>query len=412
MAPSQQLLRRASQVLPDASLNAWVMRDEVACVIASGAGSHIYDADGREYIDFVSGSGPGILGHAHPAVVAAVQAQAAKGSQFYALSEPTIELAEVLASAIPCAELVKFTSSGAEATFQALRLARAVTGREKIMRFAGSYHGHHDYSQVGSSAGIPAAIGDLVVTATYNDLDDTAALIERHGDELAAVIVEPFQRVTPPRDGFLSGLRKLTADQGILLVFDEVVTGFRLAWGGGQERYGVVPDLASYGKIIGGGMPLGAVAGPREIVERCSPLCPRGEAVWASGTLNGNPLAASAGLATLRTLQEPGTYEGLAKIGELLLERFSEIAAASKLPLQTLGDPVMIGLCFGDGDQFDPGTQQRGDVALRNQLEIELFKRGVFANVGAKFYLTTQHGEADVDNTALALERALDVIGS
>ena len=386
------------------------MRDEVACVIARGAGSHVFDEDGREYIDYVCGSGPGILGHAHPAVVAAVQAQVAKGTQFYALTEPTIELAETLTSAIPCAELVKFTSSGAEATFQALRLARAFTGREKIMRFAGSYHGHHDYSQVGASAGIPAAIGDLVVTATYNDLDETAALIERHGDELAAVIVEPFQRLTPPRDGFLSGLRQLTADSGILLVFDEIVTGFRLAWGGGQERYGVVPDLACYGKIIGGGLPLGAVAGPREIIERTSPRRPRGESVWASGTLNGNPLVTSAGLATLRTLKQPGTYEGLAKIGESLLDRFNEIAAASELPLRTLGDPVMIGLCFGDGDPLDPSTQQRGDVALRNRLEVELFKRGVFANVGAKFYVSTQHDEADVDNTAVALEQALEAL--
>jgi glutamate-1-semialdehyde 2,1-aminomutase len=386
------------------------MKDEVACVIASGAGSHIYDTDGREYVDFVSGSGPGLLGHAHPAVVAAVQEQIGKGSQFYALTEPTIELAEMLTSAIPCAEVVKFTSSGAEATFQALRLARAVTGREKIMRFAGSYHGHHDYAQVGSSAGIPAAIGDLVVTATYNDADDTAALIESNGDELAAVIVEPFQRLTPPRDGFLPALRQLTADRGILLIFDEIVTGFRLAWGGGQERYDVIPDLAAYGKIIGGGLPLGAVAGPREIIERSSPRRPRHESVWASGTLNGNPLAASAGLATLNTLQRPGTYERLAKIGESLFERLSEIAAGSELPLQTLGDPVMIGLCFGDGDPLDPSTQQRGDVALRNQLEVELFKRGVFANVAAKLYLSTQHDEMDVENTAAALKAAVEAL--
>jgi glutamate-1-semialdehyde 2,1-aminomutase len=208
----------------------------------------------------------------------------------------------------------------------------------------------------------------------------------------------------------LSALRELTADRGILLIFDEIVTGFRLAWGGAQERYGVIPDLASYGKVIGGGLPLGAVAGPREIIERSSPRRSRGESVWASGTLNGNPLAAAAGVATLLTLQEPGTYEKLAKIGGMMFERFSEIAAASELPLQTLGDPVMIGLCFGAGDPFDPSTQQRGDVALRNQLEVELFKLGVFANVAAKFYLSTQHDEADVDHAAAALEQALAVL--
>jgi glutamate-1-semialdehyde 2,1-aminomutase len=386
------------------------MREEVACVISHGAGSHIYDIDGREYIDYVSGSGPGLLGHAHPAVVSAVQEQVAKGTQYYALSEPTIELAEMLTGAVPCAELVKFTSSGAEATFQALRLARAFTGREKIMRFAGAYHGHHDYSQVGSSAGIPAAIADLVVTATYNDIEGTAALIERNGNELAAVIVEPFQRLTPPRDGFLAALRQLTSDWGIILVFDEIVTGFRLAWGGGQERYGVVPDLACYGKIIGGGLPLGAVAGPREVIERTSPRRPKPESVWASGTLNGNPLAAAAGVAALKTLQQPGVYEGLANIGGSLFKRCTEIAAAAELPLQVLGDPVMIGLAFGDGDPFDPGTQQRGDVALRSQLEVELFKRGVFANVAAKLYLSIQHDEADVETTAQTLEQALEAI--
>jgi glutamate-1-semialdehyde 2,1-aminomutase len=403
-------MQRASQVLPDASLNAWAIRDEVACVIAYGVGSHIYDTDGREYVDFVSGSGPGLLGHAHPAVVAAVQEQVAKGTQFYALSEPTIELAEMLTSAIPCAELVKFTSSGAEATFQALRLARAFTGREKIMRFAGAYHGHHDYSQVGASAGIPDAIADLVVTAPFNDGDETSALVERHGDDLAAVIVEPLQRLTPPRDGFLPALRELTTDRGILLIFDEIVTGFRLAWGGAQERYGVIPDLACYGKIVGGGLPLGAVAGPREIIERTSPRRPRGEAVWASGTLNGNPLAAAAGLAALKTLQHPGIYGELEKIGQALFKRFSEIAAASDLPLQMLGDPVMIGVAFGDGDPLDPTTQQRGDVGLRSRLEVELFKRGVFANVGAKFYLSIQHDEADVEKAAVALEQALDAL--
>jgi glutamate-1-semialdehyde 2,1-aminomutase len=386
------------------------MREEVQCVIARGVGSHIYDIDGREYIDYVSGSGPGLLGHAHPDVVAAIQEQVVKGTQFYALSEPTIELAEMLRSAIPCAELVKFTSSGAEATFQALRLARAFTGREKILRFAGAYHGHHDYSQVGSSAGIPSAIAELVVTATYNDIEGTAALVEQHGHELAAVIVEPFQRLTPPREGWLQALRELTSNHGVLLVYDEIVTGFRLAWGGGQERYGVIPDLACYGKIIGGGLPLGAVAGPREVIELTSPRRPKGELVWASGTLNGNPLAAAAGLAALKTLQQPGTYEALGRVGDALFKRIGEIAAASDLPLQVLGDPVMIGLAFGDGDPLDPGTQARGDVALRNQLEVELFKHGVFANIAAKLYLSVQHDEADVDNTAAALEQALAAI--
>jgi glutamate-1-semialdehyde 2,1-aminomutase len=409
---SHELLRRASQVLPDAAINAWVMRDEVACVISRGSGSHIYDCDGNEYIDWVVGSGPGILGHCHPAVIAALEAQLAKGPHFYALSEPTIELAEMLTSAIPCAELVKFTSSGAEATFQALRMARAFTGREKIMRFAGSYHGHHDYAQVGLSAGVPDAIGELVVTGTYNDVDEAAALIERHGAELAAVIVEPFQRVTPPRDGFLSTLRQLTADAGIVLIFDELVTGFRLAWGGGQERYGIIPDLATYGKIIGGGLPLGAIVGRGEIIELSSPRRPAGEFAAGSGTLNGNALAASAGLATLRTLQEPRTYEKLARTGQSLIDRFNEIAAASELPLQVLGDHALIGLCFGEGDPFDPATPQRGDVALRNQLEIEFFKRGVFVNLPAagKLYFSTEHDDADVENTAAALEHALEVL--
>jgi glutamate-1-semialdehyde 2,1-aminomutase len=404
---SRELRERARHVLPGGSINNWRMHDEMACAMRQGAGGHIFDYDGNEYVDFVLGSGPGILGHCHPAVVRALEAQIAAGTQFYTLTEPTIELAELLVDGLPHAELVKFTSSGAEATFQALRLARATTGREKIMRFKGAYHGHHDYAQSGTSDGIPHAVSDLVVTGTYNDADGACELIEQHRGELAAVIVEPFQRTIPPRDGFLAALRRATSEHGVLLIFDELVTGFRIAWGGGQERYGVTPDLATYGKILGGGLPLGAVAGPRDIMDRSSSLRAKSEFVAISGTLNGNPLATSAGLATLTTLKAHGTYERLAETGTSLVAGFHELVAKTSLPLQVLGDHMLMGLSFGNGDPFDPRTFQSGDAALRDRLEIGLFKRGVFVNLAAKFYLSTQHDQADVDRTLDALEATL-----
>ena len=269
----KRLLEKADQYLTGGCLGSFRMPDEVATVFHRGEGSKIYDVTGREYIDFVLGSGPMILGHAHRDVVSAVQAQVARGSTFYGLNEPIIHLAERVVEASPCGEAIRFNSSGTEGTFSALRMARAFTGKEKILKFEGGWHGAHDYAQqsttppeptdspiaVADSHGIPRVVGQTVLISPFNDPDTATDLISSYAGDLAAVIVEPFQRSLTPEPGFLEALRKATQANGVILIYDEVVTGFRIAWGGAQEKYGVIPDLAVYGKTIRGGYPLAAI---------------------------------------------------------------------------------------------------------------------------------------------------------
>src|SRR5437879_4666090 len=333
MSNQDDLLRRADQVLPGGLLGSHRSGPGLEFVVKEGRGAYLYDMAGRRYLDYLLGSGPMLLGHAHPAVVEAVQRQAGHGTTFMLLNEPIIDLAEEIVRAVPCAEQGRFMSSGSEATFFALRVARAFRHRDKIMKFEGGFHGTHDYAlmsvsprspkafpaAMADSAGIPHVISDEVLIAPYNDLATTEALIAAHHNELAAVIVEPYQRVIVPEPGFLKGLRAVTARYEVPLVFDEIVTGFRLAYGGAQEYYGVVPDLAAFGKVIGGGFALAAVCGPAEIMKHFDPaLEGPAEYVAQAGTLKGNPVAAVAGPATLAELRKPGTYERLHRIGARL----------------------------------------------------------------------------------------------
>jgi glutamate-1-semialdehyde 2,1-aminomutase len=379
-------------------------------VIERGEGSLVWDVDGKEYVDFVGGSGPMILGHAHPEVVDAVLAQVRRGTHYYVTTEAAIAFADKLVSAIPCAEEVKLTSSGAEATLYAMRMARAHTGREKVLRFAGSYHGHNDYAAIGTSAGIPAAITDTVVTAPFNDLEATAALVERHRGELAAIIVEPLQRIVSPREGFLRGLRELATEAGAVLIFDEMVTGFRLAWGGGQERYGVTADLATYGKVIGGGFPMACVAGPSEIMQLANPRAKGDRYVFFSGTLNGNPTGATAGLATLGVLERPGTYERLESLSERLRSGLRRIAEGLPYPLQIVGEGALVGLVFAEGDPLDASTSARSDKARTVALEAELMRRGFLTNLASKLYVATSHTEEQMDRLLDAMSDALPAL--
>src|SRR5438132_9419701 len=304
------LLALARQRLPGGVLGTARHRDDLAFVVKRAQGAHLWDWSGREYIDYLLGSGPMFLGHAHPAVTAAVTKQLADGTTYFMVNEPAIRLADEICRAVPCADQIRFTSTGSEATFFALRAARAFRHRDKILKFEGGYHGAHDYALMSQtpkspkafpapmpdSAGIPHVLEGEVLIAPYNDLATVEALLAVHADSLAAVIVEPFQRIIPPSDGFLEGLRRLTQRYGIVLIFDEVVTGFRFAYGGAQEHYKVTPDLASFGKIIGGGFPLAAVAGRADLMQGFDP--PRdgtGAFVSQTGTLNGNPVAAAAG---------------------------------------------------------------------------------------------------------------------
>lgn len=406
----------ARATMPGGQLGAYRTPAEPELVIRSGAGAKVFDVEGRDFVDLVLGSGPMILGHAHPRVVERVQAQVALGSAFIRLTEPTIRLAERLVGAIPCADQVKFAMSGAEATFYALRVARAFTGRDKILRFEHSYHGNHDYSMVEpggrgtASAGVPPAVSKLALSAPFNDLEATRHIVEDNSADLAAVIVEPVNRAVAPRPGFLAGLRELTMRYGVLLVFDEMVTGFRLAWGSAQERYGVVPDLAAFGKIIAGGYPGSVVAGHADVMA----LFDRddgGRRVWLSGTLSGNPISSAAGLATLDVLSEPGAYERLDYLHGYLRDGLAEIARGLDRPLQVTGDGNVIGLAFTDGNVTDPRVIAGSDLGALKRLDGELLKRGVLANTAAKLYVSLAHDEDDLNRVLAAFEEAFHALG-
>jgi len=364
------------------------------------------------------GSGPLVLGHAHAAVNQAVQEALGRGSTYFMTNGPAIELAEEIIRAAPCAEKVRFTVTGTDATFQCLRVARAYRKREKVLKFEGGFHGSHDYSMVSlaprpdqledfprgapSAAGIPRSVQDTVLVAPYNDAEAASDLIERHQDELAAVIVEPFQRTLAPVTGFLQALREVTQRYGVPLVFDEVVTGFRLAYGGAQDYYGVTPDLAAYGKIIGGGFPLGALAGREEIMRHYdgAAVAPD-EFVPQTSTLAGNPIAAVAGLATLAELRKPGQYERLLRTGRALMASLHDALAAAEVPHQVTGEPVVFDVHFADGPITDYRSTLKGDSALLARFNRGLLERGVLKG-GQKFYVSLAHTDEDVRETVRA----------
>ena len=423
-AEETKLLERARQRLPGGVLGTSRYADDVGFVVKHGKGSKIYDVSGREYIDYVMASGPMVLGHAHPAVVAAVRAQLEGGTTYFMVTEAIIELAEEICRAVPCAEQVRFTSTGSEATFFALRVARTARQRDKILKFEGGYHGAHDYSMMSStprspkafpapvpdSSGIPHSLEAEVLIAPFNDLATVEGIVATHADELAAVIVEPFQRLIPPQPGFLQGLREITRRHGILLVFDEVVTGFRLAYGGAQQYYGVVPDIACVGKIVGGGFPLAAVCASADLMRPFDPgQDGKGDFISQSGTLNGNPIAAVAGLATLAELRKPGAYERFHGTGGRLMAGLAELARKSGLPAQVVGEPVLFDILFTGEPVTDYRSLQKADGALARTFTTELIKRGVVKNT-QKMYMSLAHTDSDVARTLQACEDALKTL--
>jgi glutamate-1-semialdehyde 2,1-aminomutase len=427
MASNADLLNRAYHIFPGASLGTFTLPEQQEFVIQRGQGCRVWDADGNVYLDYVMGSGPMVIGHAHPAVIAAVQRQIEHGSTFYGLNDVAIELGERIVAAAPCAEAIKFCGSGAEATFYALRLARAATGRPNILKFEGGYHGHHDYAMmsvtptrlapfptaVPDSAGIPDGLDQHVLVAPFNDLERTAEIIRRHRDGLAAVIIEPLNRMLEPVPGFLEGLRRVTREVGAILIFDEVVTGFRIAWGGAQEVYGVTPDLATYGKIIGGGLPLAAVAGKRDLMELANPRKKGApDYVYASGTLNGNPLSACAGLATLDIVRQPGTYDRLNTIGDALRAGLRDIAGRLGIPAQVLGRGPLANIYFTAEPITDYRSGLKSDSRITQQLGRGLLRHGVLTNLAAKIYVSLAHTEAEIQLTLQAFEAVLgDICG-
>jgi glutamate-1-semialdehyde 2,1-aminomutase len=383
---------------------------ELRFLAARGMGSKLYDEDGNEYLDLLMGSGPLILGHCHPAVMAAAKAQLEQCSTCYQPTASIAELASLIVSASPCGEKLRFVTTGAEATCYALRLARAFTDREKIVKCAGAYHGCHDYSLVGfmagdydplaapvNSAGIPEGSSRTVMLSDFNDLDMAADLMQQHGDSVAAIILEPILGVVPPRDGFLQGLRELADKYGCLLIFDEMITGFRLAWGGAQEAFGVIPDLACYGKIIGGGYPTAAVCG-REDVLNLSVFANRAnpDYVLFSGTFYANPMAAAAGAATLRELAKPGMFDRLNHVGESIRSGLRDVIDEIGVSAQVVGTGPVYNVFFTDQPIVNHRQIMSSRMDLSRDLLLRLARERVLIS-SSKGWLSTAHDEADVE---------------
>jgi len=426
MSDQDELLRRADQVLPGGILGSHRSGPGLEFVVKEGRGAYLYDTAGRRYLDYLLGSGPMLLGHAHPAVVEAVERQMARGTSYFLLNEPAIELAEEIVKAVPCAEQVRYTSSGSEATFFALRVARAFRKREKIMKFEGGFHGTHDYALMSvvprspkafpapmmDSAGVPHAIEAEVLIAPYNDLGTAEALIAAHHDELAAVLIEPYQRTIVPAPGFLAGLRAATKRYGVPLVFDEIVTGFRFAYGGAQEYYGVVPDLAAYGKVVAGGFPLACIAGPKAIMRHFdAALEGTPDYVWQAGTFNGNAIACAAGLATLAELRKPGMYQRLFTTGRRLREGLAAAARKHGLAAQVSGEPPVFDIFFTDRPVVDYRATLTADRDRIKRFNQELVRRKVVKAVN-KIYVSLAHTDKDVDETLDIFDQALGVIAA
>lgn len=424
-ARERELLEKANAYLPGGIITSFGDAPDPNFVVERAIGAKLYDASGNEYIDYLLGAGVQILGHGNPRVVQAVTECIARGTSYYALNEPAILLAEELCRTIPCAEMVKFWNSGSEATSHAIRLARAFTGRDKIVKLEGTWLGGHDWAlmsvapqnpppfptPVPDSAGIPACIAKEVLIAPFNDLDRTSSIIEEHGDEIAAVVLEPYQRFIDPQPGFLEGLRSITDRYGILLIFDEIVSGFRFMYGGVQQLYGVTPDLAAFGKIIGGGFPLSAVCGRRDIMMLIDPKIRGTEKfVHSVSTFSGYPVATTAGLAALRELKKPGVYEQLHEYGAKLRRGLTESLRRHGFPSRVVGKGPIFHVLFTDKEVTDYRSTLDADPRLLTRFQSELLERGVLK--GPKGYISTAHTREDLEVTCEVFEQAAAALAS
>ncbi|MBC8242390.1 MAG: aminotransferase class III-fold pyridoxal phosphate-dependent enzyme [Alphaproteobacteria bacterium] len=416
----QALVELAQRVLPAGGFGN--LASDI--VIAKGHGGRVWDVSGNEYVDFLIGSGPMLVGHCNEEVLAAVQEQVLRGTTFFANNEAGIRLAAEIVDAVACADQVRYVSTGSEATFYAMRLARAHRKRDKILKFEGGYHGMSDYALMSmapsrpgnfpqatpDSAGIPQRIRDEVLIAPFNDAETAASLIREHHDELGGIIVEPFQRLLPPQPGFLEALRKLASEYNIPLIFDEVVTGFRFAYGGAQAYYGVTPDLCAMGKVIGGGFPLAAIMGRADIMAHFDRNAVADESFMPQiGTLSGNPVAAVAGLATLAILKRPGAYEKIFATGTKLMQGLDGLLQEAGIPAQVIGEPPLFDVFFTSGDIKDYRGMQGNDLDRAKRFNGLLRERGVLKG-DSKFYISLAHDEADVAKTLDAFAGAIKVL--
>lgn len=412
----QEWTAKAKEVLPAGGFGNF----DHNVVISHGEGSHVWDEDGKEYIDYLIGSGPMLIGHGHPEVLEAVFQQLPKGMTFFANNAQGIRLAEEICAAVPCCEQVRFVTSGGEADMYAIRLARAYTGKEKILKFEGGYHGMSAEAQmslaptkqvnfpqaVPDSAGIPQSVRDDILIAPYNDLAAVENLLAEHQD-IAAIISEPLQRIIPPQPGFLEGLRALCDKYHVLLIFDEIVTGFRLAYGGAQEFYNVTPDICTLGKIIGGGFPLAALGASTEIMNHFNKAIV-GHDQWLMqlGTLSGNPVASVAGLKTMEILRRPGNYDALRKTGKILQDMQAKALTRAGIAHQIVGDETLFDVLFTENVCTDYRNTKHTHPERASQYNASLRANGILKSP-AKLYPSLALSNADLEKTRQAVERAV-----
>ena len=419
---SQQLFEQAQKYIPggvNSPVRSFRAVQGTPPFIARGQGCRIWDVDGNEYIDYVCSWGPLVLGHAPPVLVSALQKAAENGTSFGAPTEGEVELAQIICEALPSVDSVRLVSSGTEACMSAIRMARAYTGRNKIIKFSGCYHGHADglLVKAGSgamthgiptSAGVPESYAQETLVADYNDLASVQQLFDAYPQDIAGVIVEPVagnMGVVPPADGFLAGLRQLTSENGATLIFDEVITGFRLAYSGAQSLFGITPDITCLGKIIGGGLPVGAYGGRREIMEQVAPLGP----MYQAGTLSGNPLAVTAGITTLKELQKPGTYEYLDSLAQRFTDGISQVFRQLEVPSSINRVKSMFTGFFTAGPVNVLSQVEQADTAQYGRYFHAMLERGVYL-APSQFeagFVSTAHTEADIDRTIEIAEAAL-----
>jgi glutamate-1-semialdehyde 2,1-aminomutase len=421
VARSKALFERARAVIPggvNSPVRAFGSVGGQARFIRSGSGAYIEDEDGNRYIDYVASWGAILHGHAHPAVLDAIRAAAARGTSFGAPTKAEILLAERVAGLVPSIEMLRLVSSGTEATMSAIRLARGATGRDRILKFDGCYHGHPDHMLAAAGSGVAtlgipgtdgvprAAVADTLVLP-FNDLQSVESLFSARGAEIAAVIVEPVAAnmgLVMPVDGFLRGLRSVCDRYGALLIFDEVITGFRVALGGAQACFGVAPDLSTFGKVIGGGLPVGAYGGRRALMERMAPVGP----IYQAGTLSGNPLATAAGLAALELAAQPGVYEKLEAGSVRLAEQLAALAREAGVPFSASALGGVFGFFFHSGPVRNYADAQKADSQAFRSFFHAMLEQGVYL-APSPFeagFLTTAHGDAEIEKTLEAARRA------
>lgn len=424
---SKEIFERACEIMPggvNSPVRAYRAVGLTPRFIASAKGSKIYDIDGNEYIDYIGSWGPMILGHAREEVVKAVCDATMRGTSYGAPTVAEVEIAEMINEAVPCSEMVRLVNSGTEAVMSAIRAARGYTGRDYIVKFEGCYHGHSDgllvksgsgllTENVPDSAGVPAAFAAKTLIAQYNDLDSVKELFEQYKDKIAALIVEPVAAnmgVVPPQPGFLEGLRKITEENGTVLIFDEVITGFRLSYGGASAYYGVTPDMATLGKIVGGGMPMAVYCGKKEIMQNVSPTGP----VYQAGTLSGNPVAVAAGLATLKILRahQDEIYPAIDKKGEIIAKAYDDAIEKYQIPATVNRVGSLMSIFFTDHPVVSFADAFSSDL--------EMFKNYFAGMLKEKMYIAPSqfealfvgyiHSDEDIAKTVAAIDKALGAL--